>query len=84
MTRIWIDEEPFDVPEHISVAAALQRVGQATTRWSVTGAPRTPFCGMGVCQECRVSIGGVRRLACQTIVSDGMTIQRAHTAPEQP
>lgn len=84
MTHIWIDDEAFEVPEHISVAAALQRADRDITRWSVTNTPRAPLCGMGVCQECRVHIDGVRRLACQTTIRDGMCIRRVHTASEQP
>lgn len=84
MTQVWIDGVPFQVPEQISVAAALQRVGHEITRWSVGGEPRAPFCGMGVCQECRVSINGVRRLACQTTVGEGMRIQRVHNESETP
>lgn len=78
MMQIWIDGEPAEVAEHISVAAALQRAGADITRWSVTGEARAPFCGMGVCQECRVEIDGVRRLACQTTVRENMRIERVH------
>lgn len=84
MTRIWIDDVALEVPTCISVAAAIQRSGSEVTRWSVDGAPRAPFCGMGVCQECRVNIDGVRRLGCQTTVRDGMRIQRAHTEADAP
>jgi succinate dehydrogenase/fumarate reductase-like Fe-S protein len=33
------------------------------------------LCGMGICQECRVTIDGLRRLACQTQCRDGMQVQ---------
>lgn len=39
--------------------------------------PRAPFCGMGICQECRVTINGLRRLACQTLCQAGMRIERS-------
>lgn len=84
MTRIWIDEAPFNVPDQLSVAAALQQAGCDITRWSVSGEPRAPFCGMGVCQECRVSVDGVRRLACQTSVHEDMRIQRVHNEADEP
>jgi sarcosine oxidase subunit alpha len=33
------------------------------------------FCGMGVCQECRVTVDGVAdRRACMTAVRDGMEV----------
>ncbi|WP_205416526.1 2Fe-2S iron-sulfur cluster-binding protein, partial [Escherichia coli] len=44
---------------------------------SVSHQPRAPFCGMGVCQECRVNINGLRRLACQTLCQAGMRIERS-------
>jgi hydrogen cyanide synthase HcnA len=37
----------------------------------ITGA----YCGMGVCQECRVQIDGRRRLACQTVCAEGMRVE---------
>jgi len=76
MIHIHIDATPVEVPQGITVAAALQRCGCPVTRRSVSGAARAPFCGMGVCQECRVHVDGVRRLACQTVVGDGMHIER--------
>lgn len=63
-----------------SVAAAL-RIADEThigmTRRSVLGQARAPFCGMGICQECRVNIDGRRRLACQTRCENGMVVEVA-------
>ncbi|MFD1561505.1 (2Fe-2S)-binding protein [Paraburkholderia silviterrae] len=57
-----------------AVALATSHAGLVTRR-SVSGALRGPLCGMGVCQECRVTIDGVRhRLACQTLCVDGMQV----------
>lgn len=48
----------------LTLAAALARAGQPF-RTSVTGEPRAPLCGMGVCHECRVTVGGdAHQLAC--------------------
>jgi aerobic-type carbon monoxide dehydrogenase small subunit (CoxS/CutS family) len=59
-----------------SVAAALcVATGAGVARISVTGEARAPFCGMGVCQECRVWIDGRRRLACQTVSAEGMRVE---------
>lgn len=71
-----IDGEPCRVPVGISVAAALSLCGADRCRLSVSRQPRAPFCGMGVCQECRVTINGLRRLACQTLCQSGMRIER--------
>ncbi len=40
------------------------------------GQRRQPFCGMGVCGECRVAIDGqAHRLGCQTVCVAGMEIR---------
>ncbi|MBH1919589.1 (2Fe-2S)-binding protein [Serratia surfactantfaciens] len=72
-----IDGEPCRVPVGISVAAALSLCGADRCRLSVSRQQRAPFCGMGVCQECRVTINGLRRLACQTLCQSGMRIERS-------
>jgi succinate dehydrogenase/fumarate reductase-like Fe-S protein len=70
--NLWIEGQAVTVPPGCSVAAAL---GRAAARISVGGQPRAPLCGMGVCQECRVSVDGQRRLACQTLCVDGMRVE---------
>ncbi|MEX9253203.1 (2Fe-2S)-binding protein [Pseudenterobacter timonensis] len=77
---LTIDGEAHAVPVGISVAAALALTGREETRRSVTDMPRAPFCGMGVCQECRVTVNGRRMLACQTVCQQGMTIERSRHA----
>jgi len=41
-----------------TIAAALMAAGQSC-RTSVTGEPRGPLCGMGICFECRATVHGV-------------------------
>jgi predicted molibdopterin-dependent oxidoreductase YjgC len=41
-----------------SVAAAIMQAGISTFRRSITGQPRGPLCGMGICFECRATING--------------------------
>lgn len=72
-----IDGKPYRVPVGISVAAALSLCGGDHCRLSISRQPRAPFCGMGVCQECRVTINGLRRLACQTLCQSDMRIERS-------
>ncbi|ORE94887.1 (2Fe-2S)-binding protein [Aurantimonas sp. 22II-16-19i] len=66
-----------------TIAAALIASGETTTRASVvSGAPRGPFCMMGVCFECLVEIDGVpNRQACMIVAEPGMTVNR-QTADE--
>lgn len=71
---IQIDGVTITVPAGISVAAAIARLPRAFRR-SVSGQPRAPFCGMGICFECRVSIDGVaQQRACMVPVRDGMQV----------
>ena len=73
---LHIDGQPVCVKAGSSVAAALRVAGgMGVARISVTGQPRAPFCGMGVCQECRVRIDGRRRLACQALCAEGMRVE---------
>ncbi|MCV2369506.1 (2Fe-2S)-binding protein [Roseateles oligotrophus] len=73
---VHVNGQASRVPLGCSVAAALAHAGQNGTRRSLTGQPRSAFCGMGQCQECRVSIDGMaNRLACLTPVKDGMKIE---------
>lgn len=63
------------VPLGTTVAAAVLRSGQAAFRRSVTGQPRGPLCGMGICFECRLSIDGQpQRRSCQLVCREGMEV----------
>jgi predicted molibdopterin-dependent oxidoreductase YjgC len=79
---LHIDGLPVLVDSGTSVAAAIAHAGSLVTRRSVTGMLRAPLCGMGICQECRVTIDGIpHRLACQTPCKPGMQVTTA-TAKE--
>ena len=60
-----------------TVAAALLAAGITYCRTTpVSGAKRAPYCLMGVCFECLVTIDGVgNRQACLIPVSDGMRVE---------
>ena len=73
---LWIDNNKVHVPKGITVAAALCYSQVEYCRMSVTQHQRAPFCGMGICQECRITINGERRLACQTLCENEMRIER--------
>ena len=78
--NVIIDGQSYEVPVGISIAAALALASNGVTRHSVSGNLRTPFCGMGVCQECRVTVNGRRMLACETECQPDMVIERSHHA----
>jgi predicted molibdopterin-dependent oxidoreductase YjgC len=60
-----------------SVAAALLAAGIRVCRTSpVSGAPRGPYCMMGVCFECLVRVDGVgSRQGCLVPVQEGMKVE---------
>lgn len=75
MPDLILDGSALRVAEGTTVAAALALAGDGCSRTSVSGQRRAPLCGMGICQECRVTINGRRRLACQTLCEDDMQVQ---------
>ena len=72
-----VDGRPIAAEAGDSVAAALLAAGITACRTTpVSGAPRAPYCMMGVCFECLVTIDGVgSRQACLTRVRDGMRVE---------
>ena len=76
--KIHVNGRAVAVPKDVSVAAALFLAGESTFRKSVTGEPRAPLCGMGICFECTVTIDGHSHCrSCQIAVREGMVISRA-------
>jgi sarcosine oxidase subunit alpha len=59
MPRIFINKDPYEADPGSSVAAAILQSGKTHFRTSVSGQPRAPICGMGICYECRVTINGI-------------------------
>jgi thioredoxin reductase/bacterioferritin-associated ferredoxin len=74
---ILIDGVAVQAQEGDSVAAALLAAGHVACRTSaVSGALRAPYCLMGVCFDCLVTIDGVgNRQACLVPVRGGMRIE---------
>lgn len=76
MPRITWNGTAIDAEESDSIAAALTAAGETRLGARRSGAPRGAFCGMGVCQDCLVTIDGVRsRRACMVKVTEGMKIE---------
>ena len=75
MATVAINDRKYPVEDGMTVAVAIASSGARSFRTSVTGEPRGPLCGMGICFECRVTIDGEpHRRSCTTIVRDGMEI----------
>lgn len=79
---IEFEGQPLAVPSGISLAAALLASGIRQTRsTAVSGAPRAPYCMMGVCFECLVEVDGVPNCqACMVTVSAGLNVRRQQGA----
>lgn len=78
MPEIVINGRRAIVPDDVTVAVAVLYAGQHVFRRSLTGEPRGPLCGMGVCYECRVTIDGVEHArSCQIPCLPRMIIETA-------
>jgi len=66
-----------------SVAAALTDAGHRSFRITPNGESRGMFCGMGVCQDCLLTIDGTPNVrACMTPAKDGMALLRQIPFPD--
>ncbi len=75
--KLTVDGVDIEAREGDSVASALLAAGLRHTRESpIANAPRAPYCMMGVCFECIVTIDGVsNRQGCLVEVQPGMTVE---------
>ena len=74
---LLVDGTPRIARDGDTVAAALLAAGMLACRTTpVTGAPRGPYCLMGACFDCLVTIDGVpNRQACLVSVRPGMRVE---------
>ena len=74
---VLIEGEPFAARSSDTVAAALLASGVDHCRTTtVSGERRAPYCMMGVCFDCLVTIDGVgNRQACLVKVREGMRVE---------
>lgn len=76
MIELVINNKTISVAEGSTVATAIFSSDTQNFRRSVSGEPRFPLCGMGICFECRVTINGVKhQRSCQILAEEGMTIE---------
>ena len=80
--EVFVGDTPVRVPEGATAAAAVLLAGiPAIRETAVTGAPRLPYCMMGICFDCLAEIDGVpNRQACMVAVRPGMRIAPQHGA----
>ncbi|MGD0736737.1 MAG: (2Fe-2S)-binding protein [Terracidiphilus sp.] len=71
---ITINGKPIRVDQNTSIAAAMVMAGEPS-RFSVRGAARAPFCGIGICMECRATVNGrLHQRTCQLSCAPGMEV----------
>jgi predicted molibdopterin-dependent oxidoreductase YjgC len=77
---VTVEGREIAVPEGASAAAAVLLAGFGAIRETgVSGAPRAPYCLMGVCFDCLAEIDGQpNRQSCMVTVQPGMVIRRQH------
>ena len=77
---VTLDGVPVRVRADDTVAAALLVAASVACRTTpVSGAPRAPYCMMGVCFDCLLEIDGIgNRQSCMTPLRAGMVIRSQH------
>jgi len=71
---IYVNGREVSVSSETSVAAAMMMANQSC-RKSVRGELRGPFCGMGICMECRAEVNGIpHQRTCQLQCVPGMAV----------
>jgi hypothetical protein len=72
---VLVNGAPITANAGEPLAAALLAAGCWQARRTKAGEPRGPFCFIGMCQECVVSIGDERNVrSCLTPVIRGMSV----------
>jgi D-hydroxyproline dehydrogenase subunit gamma len=73
--QLSVNGIPVSVHAGSMVSTAVAMAG-ALYRRSLTGEPRGPLCGMGICFECRVTIDGREHCrSCQVPAAEGMEVR---------
>jgi D-hydroxyproline dehydrogenase subunit gamma len=73
--QLRVDGTSVTVPAGTMVSTAVALAGATRFRRSVSGEPRAPLCGMGICFECRVAINGREHCrSCQVVCESGMEV----------
>ncbi len=81
--KLFFEDAEIEVPEGISVAAAVLQSHAGHTRVTEKRkSERAPFCQMGICFECMMVIDGVaNQQSCMITVREGMRVYRQKGLP---
>lgn len=81
--RITVDGEPVDGIAGQTIAGVLLASGRLAWRRGRSGAARGVFCGIGVCFDCLVTVGGERDVrACRRRAQEGDVVTTQDRRPE--
>ena len=74
---IEVDGEKIVAYEGETIGAALLAAGRRTLRFTnKLEQPRGLYCGIGLCQECRMTVNGIPNTQiCQTVATPGCRIE---------
>ena len=76
VVKLKVNGVEVAVPAGTMVTTAVAMAGASAYRRSVTGEPRGPLCGMGICFECRVTVDGrAHAKSCQLVCRSGMEVR---------
>ncbi|MGW4930860.1 (2Fe-2S)-binding protein [Agromyces sp. NPDC004153] len=74
--RIAVDGAELEGRDGQTIAGVLIGAGRRSWR-TAAGAERGVFCGIGICQDCLVTVNGVEGIrACQRTAGDGDVVER--------
>lgn len=74
--QLTVNGVAVEVSAGAMVSTAVAMAGVSAYRRSVSGEPRGPLCGMGICFECRVTIDGRAHCrSCQVVCQEGMEVR---------
>ena len=72
---LTVNGKSVSVTPGTTVAVAILMAGDLAFRRSVSGEPRGPLCGMGICYECRATINGeLHARTCQIVCASEMQV----------
>jgi hypothetical protein len=78
--RISFDGQALEGQDGQSIGGILLANGQRTWR-TAAGAERGIFCGIGICQDCVVTVNGTEGVrACQRTACEGDVVEREERA----
>ncbi|MEM7197358.1 MAG: (2Fe-2S)-binding protein [Pseudomonadota bacterium] len=82
MISVTVDGQRISLPGHMNLAAALLGTGRMIFHHTANGSPRGPYCMIGQCFECIMTINGrAQTQACMVRVEADMVIETRRGLP---